>query len=203
MKYANSIEEYIAGHPGRSEELSLLRRLLLNTELEETIKWGMPTYVMNKRNIVGIAAFRNWSVLWFHDGALLSDKYGKLVNAQKGKTKGMRQWRFKQIDEIDVKLIEEYINEAIQNCKEGKKVDFANIDDDAPVSFILPEMLKEKLDDNPFLLSNWNKYTDKQRRDFSVYVSEPKREATKKSRLEKVIPLIKDCKPLAALWRKF
>ena len=51
-------------------------------------------------------------------------KYQKkvLTNAQEGKTKAMRQWRFSSETEMDEKLILEYIEEAIQNQKDGKIV---------------------------------------------------------------------------------
>ncbi len=45
-----------------------------------------------------------------------------LINAQEGKTRAMRQWRFGSVDEIDKKLVLEYVQEAIQNQKDGKQI---------------------------------------------------------------------------------
>ena len=202
MKYAKSIEEYFSNNSSRKEELTKLREILNRTELEETLKWGMPTYVISKRNIIGIGAFKNWSVLWFHDGALLKDQSKVLVNAQEGKTKGMRQWRFNDLSEINESLILEYVNEAITNCKNGRKVIKNKKKSVDSINYTVPGILQDKLDEDAALSNNWANYTERQRRDLSDYVSEPKREATKLTRLEKVIPLIKGGKPLAALWSK-
>lgn len=202
MKYATSIEEYINSHPERKEELLKLRALLNETELIETLKWGMPTYVINKKNIIGFGAFKNWSVLWFHDGALLKDTHQVLINAQEGKTKALRQWRFKNIDEIDERLIRQYVDEAIQNCKSGKKVIKKKKKNNAIPSFSIPDILQSKINKDGKMARNWHKYTERQRRDLAEYVSEPKREITRVKRLKKIIPIIKDGKPLASLWAK-
>jgi uncharacterized protein YdeI (YjbR/CyaY-like superfamily) len=203
MKYANSIEEYINTHYERKEELLKLRALLKETELTETLKWGMPTYVINKRNIIGIGSFKNWSVLWFHDGALLKDPHQVLVNAQEGKTRALRQWRFKNINEIDDKLISQYVAEAIENAKNGKKVLIRNSKRTNTIPlFIIPEILQSKIDADSKLADNWLKYTQRQKRDLAEYVSEPKRELTRVQRLEKIIPIIHEGKPLASLWAK-
>lgn len=203
MKYANSIEEYINTHYERKEELLKLRALLKETELTETLKWGMPTYVINKRNIIGIGSFKNWSVLWFHDGAFLKDPHQVLVNAQEGKTRALRQWRFKNINEIDDKLISQYVAEAIENAKNGKKVLIRNSKRTNTIPlFIIPEILQSKIDADSKLADNWLKYTQRQKRDLAEYVSEPKRELTRVQRLEKIIPIIHEGKPLASLWAK-
>ncbi|MBK7633096.1 MAG: hypothetical protein IPJ13_01585 [Saprospiraceae bacterium] len=44
--------------------------------------------------MVGLAAFKSYTGIWFFQGGLLDDKQQFLMNAQEGKTKAMRQWRF-------------------------------------------------------------------------------------------------------------
>jgi uncharacterized protein YdeI (YjbR/CyaY-like superfamily) len=39
---------------------------------------------------VGIGGFKSYFGLWFHQGALLTDKAGVLINAQEGRTKALR-----------------------------------------------------------------------------------------------------------------
>ena len=92
-----------------TQELKLLRSLLLELLLEETIKWNMPTYVYKNKNIIGMVAFKNYFGLWFHQGVFLNDNQKKLVNAQENKTKALRQWRFSHIKEIDKDLIKSYV----------------------------------------------------------------------------------------------
>ena len=47
-------------------------------------------------------------------GSTASDDDGVLINAQEGKTKALRQWRFSSIKEIKVRKIKAYIREAIE-----------------------------------------------------------------------------------------
>ncbi len=44
------------------------------------------------------------------------------MNAQEGKTKAMRQWRFNSINELDKKLIQAYVLEAMKNSDDGKEM---------------------------------------------------------------------------------
>ena len=41
--------------------------------------------------MIGVGAFKGWVALWFHQGALLSDPNQLLINAQEGKTRGLRR----------------------------------------------------------------------------------------------------------------
>ena len=99
------------------EELKLLQSIIAQTELIETIKWGSLTYTLNGKNILGIRAFKNYFTIWFFNGVFLKDERQVLVNAQEGVTKFLRQWRFSAKEEIDEKVVFQYILEAIENEK--------------------------------------------------------------------------------------
>lgn len=95
-------------------ELEIIKSILSKTPLIETTKWGSPVYMYNKKNIIGIAGFKNFFTIWFFDGYKLKDEKKVLINAQEGVTKSMRQWRFTSKDEIEVELILQYIQEAME-----------------------------------------------------------------------------------------
>lgn len=114
------VDEFIENKDEGSEILSTLREVILKTELDETVKWGMPTYTINNKNVVGLASFKSYTGMWFHQGVFLEDPENVLHNAQKGKTKALRQWRFQSVDEIDISLVKQYVEEAIQNQKKVK-----------------------------------------------------------------------------------
>ena len=185
MEMATSVEEYFEKHPKWGKELVRLRSILLQTEFVETLKWGIPTYTINKKNVVSIAAFKNYVGLWFTNGSFLNDDHQKLINANEGKTKGMRQWRFNAIDEIEERLILEYAYEAIQNQKDGKEI---KINRNKPLD--IPVELQTVLNENSELKNFFEGFTKSKKREFAEYISSAKREATKKSRLEKIIPMI-------------
>jgi uncharacterized protein YdeI (YjbR/CyaY-like superfamily) len=180
-----SVEEYIATHANWESELAALRALLLNTELEETIKWGAPVYCLEGKNVIGLAAFKNHCAIWFFQGALLNDSAGLLYNAQEGKTKALRQIRFEKGDELQEKALQKYIKEAIENQREGREVRAMK-----EKKMNLPAELKNALKkDSDFKLAFDNLSPGKQR-EYAEHIGSAKRETTRISRLEKAIPLI-------------
>jgi uncharacterized protein YdeI (YjbR/CyaY-like superfamily) len=58
MHKSKSPENFIDAHPQWRHVLEKLRQLLLSTELEECIKWGVPTYCINTKNVLGLGAGR-------------------------------------------------------------------------------------------------------------------------------------------------
>lgn len=178
------VTEYIGKKSAWSEELKKVRSILTQLPLEETIKWGAPYYMNNGKNIVGMAAFKNYFGIWFMQGALLKDEKKVLINAQEGKTTALRQWRFSSMDEIDADLIKTYVIEAIENEQQGKKIK------PQKKPLVIPELLQKALDANQELKEKYEAFTLGKKRDYADYISEAKREATKQSRLEKIVPMI-------------
>jgi uncharacterized protein YdeI (YjbR/CyaY-like superfamily) len=166
-------------------ELRLLGEILKSTGLEETTKWGGPVFVSEGKNIVGIGAFKSYFGLWFYQGALLRDKQKKLINAQEGVTKALRQWRFQSAEEIDANLIKAYVAEAIELAKSGKSI---KPDRNKPLE--IPTELTKALSKNKAAKASFEKLSLSKRRDYAEYISKAKQEATKLRRLEKVLPMI-------------
>ncbi|WP_299121605.1 DUF1801 domain-containing protein [uncultured Tenacibaculum sp.] len=180
------VVQYITDKNNWTQELNLLRSVLIELPLEETIKWGSPVYVYKGKNIVGMSAFKNYCGLWFFQGSFLKDGQKVLENAQEGKTKAMRQWRFYKIEEIDVELLKSYVLEAIKNSEEGKELKPKK--NTKPL--IIPNELQSELDKDEKLKESFEKFTLSKKREFTDHISEAKREATKLKRLEKIIPMI-------------
>src|SRR5690554_1969224 len=124
----SKVQEYIEKHPKWETQLTELRELLLSTGMEETIKWGAPTYMINGRNVVGLGAFKNYYGLWFFQGALLKENTALLVNAQGQKTKAMRQMRFEEEDTLNCEVVRKYVLEAMQNQQEGKEIKLERVE---------------------------------------------------------------------------
>ena len=66
------VEQYIQKAKKWQEEMLLLRSILLECPLTEVIKWGMPCYTSNGKNIVIIQNFKHHCDLGFFNGASLS-----------------------------------------------------------------------------------------------------------------------------------
>ncbi|MCZ6643031.1 MAG: DUF1801 domain-containing protein [Gammaproteobacteria bacterium] len=56
------------------------RKILPNTGLEETTKWGGPCYTFDGKNVVGLGSFKSYFGLWFFHGVLLKDDRRVLIN---------------------------------------------------------------------------------------------------------------------------
>ncbi len=177
------VDEYINKHVLFSKKLSELRKIILSTKLEETIKWNFPVYTLNNKNILSIGAFKNHIGIWFFQGALLKDEHHVLQNAQE-KTKAMRQWRFDNDSKIENELLLSYIEEAIINEKKGLKIK------PTKKPLVIPQELKQVFRENSNLSNIFDALTLSKKREFADYISEAKREATKVKRIEKIVPMI-------------
>lgn len=185
MKAAKTVDEFIKSHPDWEKILEPLREIVLSTGLSETIKWGVPTYTFRGKNILGIGAFKSYAGLWFFQGSFLNDPNSKLINAQEGKTKALRQWRFFLEEEIEPDLVRQYIFEAIENQKQGKEI---KVRKSKPL--LIPHELQKALDENGELQSHFNSLSKGRQREFAEYISEAKRMDTKEVRIKKIAPLI-------------
>jgi len=188
MQKAANVEEYLEIKNEWKNELNRLRSIIQKTELLECIKWGAPTYTIAGKNVVGLGAFKNYVGIWFFQGALLSDTNKLLLNAQEGKTHGMRQMRFTSLNEIDEETILYYLEEAILNQKKGIKIPVAKKSSE----FEIPTELKQALDADLKAADMFSKLTAYKQKEYALHISEAKREATKLKRIEKIIPMIID-----------
>ncbi len=163
------------------EELEQLRKIVLDCKLSEDLKWGVPCYSIDKRNIVLIHVFKEYCAFLFFKGALLKDPKSILVQ-QTENVQAARQIRFTNVKEI-VKLkstLKAYIQEAIKVEKAGLKVPLKKA-----TEFNVPEEFQNELDENPALKSAFNALTPGRQRGYLLFFSAPKQSKTRESRVKK------------------
>lgn len=169
-------------------ELEILKTIISKTALVETNKWGGCVYVLDNKNIVGVGGFKNFFTLWFFNGAYLKDEKKRLVNANEGVTKSLRQWRFTSKEEIKEEEILAYIKEAIDNEKEGRIIRPIKTKE----TIAVPDILQKELDNNILLKNAFLNFSPYKQKEFIEYIETAKREETKLSRIEKIKPMILD-----------
>ncbi len=185
MTDSEKVTSYISKHVRWSSELRQLRDVFQKTELKEEIKWGSPTYTLNGKLVAGMAAFKNHYALWFHQGVFLNDKKKKLINAQEGVTRGLRQWRFVEGDVVEQDVVLSYLQESVENTLAGKE-----IKPQRKTGVTIPPLIDSAFGENKNFKIAFGKLTAGKQREYAEYIATAKREATKQTRIEKIIPMI-------------
>lgn len=171
-----------AGKAGKwQEEIKKLRTIVLDCELNEELKWGVPCYYFEKSNIVLIHVFKEYCALLFFKGALLKDSKGILIQQTKN-VQSARQIRFINVQEIVQKkaTLKAYIQEAIKVEKKGLKVDFKKT-----TEYKIPKEFENKLNKTPALKAAFKTLTPGRQRGYLLYFSAAKQSKTRESRVEK------------------
>lgn len=161
-------------------ELKALRKIVLNCNLTEELKWSFPVYTFNTKNIVIVSAFKEYVALSFFKGVLLKDKE-KLLYQQGENSQTTRIMKFVNVKEITKieNTIKAYILEAIEIEKQGKKIEFKKNPEPIPIE------LQQKLDTDSNFNIAFNSLTPGKQRGYIIYFSQPKQSATRSSRIEK------------------
>lgn len=180
------VEAFFAKNTKWRTEMEQLRMLILDSGLTEEFKWSVPCYTFEKSNVVAIAGFKEYCVLNFFKGALLSDTRGILIQAGEN-TQASRMIRFTSVQEITEmeSVIKAYIREAIEKEKEGVKIEFKEKEE-----IKIPEELQRKLDEMPEFKTAFEALTPGRQRAYIVHFSEPKQPKTREARVEKCIQQI-------------
>lgn len=89
MQSTMTVEEFIRKQKKWKEPLIKFREIMLVAELKETVKWGIPVYTLNGKNVAGICVFKSYMGIWFYQGVFLHDPHKKLVNAQENRTRAL------------------------------------------------------------------------------------------------------------------
>jgi len=174
------------------EELNQLRRIVLDCNLSEDLKWGNPCYTFEKSNIVLIHAFKEYCALLFFKGALLID-FSEVLIQQTENVQAARQMRFTNVDQI-VELeptIKACIQEAIKAEKAGLKVEFKKTEE-----FSIPEEFQRKLNEISMLKTAFEALTPGRQRAYILHFGAPKQVSTRESRVEKCMEKILNGKGL-------
>ena len=189
------VDQYISKAPKWQEELEKLRMIVLDCQLTEELKWGVPCYTFQESNIVLIHVFKEYCALLFFKGALLNDANGLLIKQTENVQAG-RQIRFTNIGEIveRERLLKAYIHEAIEVEKAGLKIDFKTT-----AEFIISEEFQTKLDEIPALKTAFEALTPGRQKAYLLYFSAPKQPKTRESRVAKCMQQILNRKGLSDL----
>ncbi|CAD0001902.1 YdeI/OmpD-associated family protein [Flavobacterium chungangense] len=180
------VDFYFSKNEKWQNETEKLRAIVLDCQLYEELKWGVPCYTFQENNIVLIHDFKEYCALLFFKGALLKDTDNILIQ-QTANVQLARQIRFTNIQEIiqQESTLKAYIYEAIEVEKAGLKFTFKKTEE-----FKITEEFQKKLDENPNLKTAFEALTPGRQRAYMLYFSAPKQSKTRVARIEKCTPQI-------------
>ena len=189
IKMNPKVDKHIQEAKQWKDEITTLRTIVLDCQLDEDFKWGKPCYASNGKNIVLIQGFKDYFALLFFKGGIMKDSHQLLVKMGEN-TQAGRQMRFENVQDILNKkdIIKDYIFEAQKIEERGEKVEIKK------EATAIPEEFQMKLDENPRLKSAFEALTQGRQRAYLIHFSAPKQAKTRESRIEKSIPNILDGK---------
>ena len=175
-----AVDFYFSKAKNWQEEIRKLRTIVLDCGLTEELKWGCPSYMFQKSNIVLIHVFKEYCALLFFKGALLNDANGILIQ-QTENVQSARQVRFTNVKEIGKleKILKAYIYEAIEVEKAGLKVELKKT-----TAYTIPEEFENKLNEMPALKTAFKALAPGRQRAYLLHFSQPKQSKTRQSRIE-------------------
>ena len=161
-----------------------MRAIVLQCNLKEEIKWGVPVYTLNDKNIITVNALKDSANIVFFKGVLLKDEH-KILQ-QQGNIQLSRIVKFTSINEIialqDVLL--EYIHEAIEIEKSGKKLETPK------PTMEIPDELTQVFEEEPEFKNAFYKLTPGRQRSYIIHFSQAKQSETRLARIHKNKDLI-------------
>ena len=163
-----------------NEALKQLRRVTLECGLTEELKWGVPCYTFQNKNVLIISAFRDYCSISFFKGVLLNDTHG-VLRKQGENTQASRLIKFANVKEV-IKIepiLKTYIYQTVEVEKEGLKVKLKKNPE------AIPEELQQKLEEDALLKSAFEALTPGRQRGYILYISAPKQSKTRLSRIKK------------------
>lgn len=179
---------------GKWKELfGKLRVILLECQLSEELKWGVPCYTFQDGNIALIHGFKEYCAILFVKGSLLPDPQGILVQQTKN-VQAARQIRFTSIQDIlDLEsTLKNYIYDAIEVETTGLTVDYTK-----PAELAIPEEFQNKLNEVPGLQAAFEALTPGRQRQYITHFTDSKQAKTRASRVDKYTPHILNGKGLS------
>ena len=174
------VDDYLKKVKNWKDELTVLRSIVLESGLVEELKWRNPCYTFEGKNIVIIGGFKEFCVLSFFKGILLSDPE-KILKQQGENTQSARIIPFTSVSEILLQkhTILAYIYEAVEIERQGLQVEFKKTtESDFPIE------LENKFKEIPDLKEAFLALTPGRQRAYLLYFKAPVQSKTRDSRID-------------------
>ncbi len=168
------------------KETDKLRKIALDCDLNEELKWSKPCFTFEKKNVAIIIPLKESCALSFFKGALLKDP-SHILQKVGEHTQAGRWIKFTSVKEIAAlqSTLKSYFYDAIQLEESGKKVELKK-----PSEYVIPVELQALLTCNAALRTSFEALTPGRRKSYMFHISSAKQATTRAARAEKCMPMI-------------
>ena len=167
-------------------ETASLRKIALDCDLVEELKWGKPCFTYQKKNVAIVIPLKDSCAFSFFKGALLKD--AKHILQKVGEHTQAGRWvKFTSLKEISAMqpTLRKYLYEAVEIEESGKKVLLKPASD-----YVVPEELQARLNASTKLKIAFEALTPGRRKSHILHISGAKQEKTRRERAAKCAPMI-------------
>lgn len=177
------IDAYIAKAPEYSQPiLKHLRGVVHKAypDVEETLKWGMPSFLSHGAILCGMAAFKKHSVFMFWKMSLIKDPH-KLFSEKEsamgslGKITSLK-------DVPSSKILSAYIKEAVALNEKGIKVVRKPASNEKK-TLVVPSYFKKEIAENKKAQKTFDAFSYSNKKEYVEWITEAKTEATREKRM--------------------
>ena len=168
------------------KETAKLRKIAIDCDLTEELKWGKPCFTFLKKNVAIVIPLKESCAFSFFKGALLKDP--KHILERIGEHTQAGRWiKFTSIKEVTAlqSALRDYLYEAIALEESGKRVALKK-----PSEYAVPEELQSRLDDNAVLRAAFEALTPGRRKSYIFHIASAKQAKTREARADKCAPMI-------------
>ncbi|MBU6367322.1 MAG: YdeI/OmpD-associated family protein [Gemmatimonadetes bacterium] len=171
-------------HPWRAV-LARLRALVLSCGLAETVKWGMPCYTVDGKNVVLLGALRDRCTISFLKGSLLDDPEG-VLEAAGPHSRVARQVNLTSLEALEslAPALEALVRAAAAAERAGARVA------PAPTAEPVPAEFEAACAEHPGLAAAFAALTPGRRRGYLLHFGGAKQAATRARRIAACVPAI-------------
>ena len=170
------------------KETDKLRKIALDCDLTEELKWGKSCFTFLKKNVAIIIPLKESCAFSFFKGALLKDP--KHILEKIGEHTQAGRWiKLTSVKEITAlqTTLRNYLYEAIEIEEAGKKVKLKK-----PSDYPIPQELQRLLNTDGALRSAFETLTPGRRKSYIFHISSAKQAQTRAARAERCVPMILD-----------
>jgi len=168
------------------KEADKLRKIALDCNLTEELKWCKPCFTFQKKNVAIVIPLKESCALAFFKGALLKD--AKRILQRAGQNSQAGRWiKFTSVNEVTSlrSTLTAYIYEAIEIEESGKKVELKRLSE-----YAIPEELQTMLDADAVLKAAFEALTPGRKKSYIFHISSAKQSKTRTARVDRCVPMI-------------